>query len=237
MHLPLLNIPLVIKILFLVMMMNLSLVNFTKNPNAIIKGLMKQVRVRDGLLEQQEELVVVERKSNEELKKLLALEKGKVDKLDQEHAQSKETTSNLEVSIGALRYQYDVLQKIHQDLKVQFDTLWSSTSKTSSDPEAPKASTSRCCERCYNIDRNTLCDQGQPPKVEQVLVESCDKAIGKENYHLKNEVKRLDIGIRYPGYRGPPVTAQNSGYDRFPLEVNSWGTIHPIPGNGSTTPD
>jgi hypothetical protein len=49
-----------------------------KNPNAMIKGLMKQVGVRDKLLEQQEELFVQERKSNEELKKLLALEKGKV---------------------------------------------------------------------------------------------------------------------------------------------------------------
>jgi hypothetical protein len=56
------------KILFLVMMimllvtiMNLSQVNFAKNPNTMIKGLMKQVRVRDELLEQQEELLVEER--------------------------------------------------------------------------------------------------------------------------------------------------------------------------------
>jgi hypothetical protein len=57
-----------------------------KNPNAMMKGLMKQVRVRDVLLEQQEELLIQERKSNEELKKLLALEKGMVEKLDQELA-------------------------------------------------------------------------------------------------------------------------------------------------------
>jgi hypothetical protein len=31
---------------------------FHKNPNAMIKGLMKQVRVRDEVLEQQEELLV-----------------------------------------------------------------------------------------------------------------------------------------------------------------------------------
>jgi hypothetical protein len=54
-----------------------------KNPNAMIKGLMKQVGVRDELLEQQEELLVQERRSNKELKKLLALEKRKVEKLDQ----------------------------------------------------------------------------------------------------------------------------------------------------------
>jgi hypothetical protein len=57
-----------------------------KNPNAMIKGLMKQVGARDELLEQQEELLVQERKISEELKKLLELENGKVEKLDQELA-------------------------------------------------------------------------------------------------------------------------------------------------------
>jgi hypothetical protein len=54
-----------------------------KNPNAMIKDFMRQVEARDDLLEQQEELLVQERKISEELKKLLALEKGKVEKLDQ----------------------------------------------------------------------------------------------------------------------------------------------------------
>jgi predicted nuclease with TOPRIM domain len=94
-----------------------------KNPNAMIKGLIKQVGVRDELLEQQEELLVQERKSNEELRKLLALKKGKVEKLNQELAQSKETTCSLKSSIGALQGQHDVLQKTHQDLEVQFDAL------------------------------------------------------------------------------------------------------------------
>jgi hypothetical protein len=53
-----------------------------KNPNAMIKALMKQVGARDELLEQQEELLVQERKFSEELNKLLTLEKGKVEKLD-----------------------------------------------------------------------------------------------------------------------------------------------------------
>jgi hypothetical protein len=48
----------------------------------MIKGLMKQVGARDELLEQQEELFVQEREINKELKKLLTLEKGKVEKLD-----------------------------------------------------------------------------------------------------------------------------------------------------------
>jgi hypothetical protein len=54
-----------------------------KNPNAMIKGLMRQVGARDELLEQQEELLVQERKNRKKLKKLLVLEKCKVEKLDQ----------------------------------------------------------------------------------------------------------------------------------------------------------
>jgi hypothetical protein len=104
----------------------------------MIKGLMKQVGARGELLEEQEELLVQERKISKELKKLLALEKGKVEKLDQELAQSKETTCSLKSLIGALQGQHDVLLKTHQDLEVQFDALWSSSSKTSSDLKAPR---------------------------------------------------------------------------------------------------
>jgi hypothetical protein len=111
-----------------------------KNPNAMIKGLIRQVGARAELLEQQEELLVQERKISEELKKLLALEKGKVEKLDQKHAKSNETPCSLKRSIGALQGQLDVLLKTHQDLEVQFGALWSSTSKISTND---KASTSQ----------------------------------------------------------------------------------------------
>jgi uncharacterized protein involved in exopolysaccharide biosynthesis len=96
---------------------------FMKNPNAIIKGLMKQVGAKDELFEQQEELLVQARKISEELKKLLTLEKGKVEKLDQKLAQRKETTCTLKSSIGALQGQHNVLLKTHQDFEVQFNPL------------------------------------------------------------------------------------------------------------------
>jgi hypothetical protein len=48
----------------------------------MIKCFMKQVGVRDELLEQQEELPAKERKSNEEQNKFLALENSKIEKLD-----------------------------------------------------------------------------------------------------------------------------------------------------------
>jgi hypothetical protein len=107
-----------------------------KNLNAMIKHLMRQVGARDELVEQQEELLVPKRKISEELKKLLAHGKVKVEKLDQELAKSKETTCSLKSSIGALHGQHDILLNTHQDLKVQFDALWSSTSKSSTNNEA-----------------------------------------------------------------------------------------------------
>jgi hypothetical protein len=139
-----------------------------KNPNAIINGLMRQVGARDELLEQQKELLVQERKINEELKKLLTLEKCKVEKLDQELTKSEETTCSLKSLIGALQGQHDVLLKTHQDLEVQFGALWSSTSKTSTNDKS---------------------------SISQVSLETCDDLIAQENDHLKREVKKLELEV------------------------------------------
>jgi hypothetical protein len=73
--------------------------------------------------------------------------------------------------------------------------LWSSTFNKSSGPEAPKASISKGCERCYNLDSDVLCVQSQYSNVKQALVETCDDAIGKENDHLKREVKKLELEV------------------------------------------
>jgi hypothetical protein len=142
---------------------------------------------RDQLLWDQEDLLEQERKNTCELKRLLKLQKYK----NEELAKGKETISSLEGSIGALQDSYDVLQKTHKYLEVQFDALWASTPKPSSTPETTKASTSNGCERCYNIDIDALCAKSQQQNVEQVVVESCDEAIGKENDALNLEVKRL----------------------------------------------
>jgi hypothetical protein len=137
-----------------------------KNLNAMIKDLMRQVGARDELLEQQEELLVQERKISEELKKLLTLEKDKVEKLDQELSKRKETTCSLKSSIGALQGHHDVLLKTYQNLDVKFGAIWSSTSKTSTNGK--------------------VC-------TSQVSVKTCDDQIAQENNHLKREVKKLEL--------------------------------------------
>jgi hypothetical protein len=97
--------------------------------------------------------------------------------IDQELAKSKKTTCTLKSSIVALQGQCDVLLKTHQDLKVQFGALWSSTSKTSTND---KASTS------------------------QVSVETCDDQIAQENDHLKREVKKLELEVNKQAKVQPP---------------------------------
>jgi hypothetical protein len=57
------------------------------------------------------------------------------------------------------------LQKTHKDLEVQFDTLWSSTSKPSNNNET---------------------------SISQVSVKTCDEYVAQENDQLKLEVKRLE---------------------------------------------
>jgi chromosome segregation ATPase len=113
-----------------------------KNPNAMIKELMKQVRVRDELLEQQEELFIHSRKSNEELKKLLTLGKSKVEKLDQELAQSKETTCSLKSSIGPLQ---DHMMSCKRYIKILNCNLilFNQAPLIQSYPKAPKATRSK----------------------------------------------------------------------------------------------
>jgi hypothetical protein len=37
------------------------------------------------------------------------------------------------------------------------------------------------------------------------------------------------IEVKYPGYRGSPVTVQYFGYDQFPKVANGWGTIRHVP--------
>jgi hypothetical protein len=107
-----------------------------KNPKERMKGLLKEIVIRDELLDQQEKLLIQERESNQELKRLLKLENKKSKKLDQDLAESMETISSHKSSSGVLQDSYDVLQKTHKDLKVQFDALLSSTSKPSNNNEA-----------------------------------------------------------------------------------------------------
>jgi hypothetical protein len=127
------------------------------NEENVIKRLGKELVVQDQHLEVQEDLLEQESKITCELKRLLKLEKDKNEEVAQKLTQGKETISSFKNSSGALPDSYDVLQKTHKDLEVQFNALWASTSKPSRTPETTKASPSNSCPRCYNIDIDALC--------------------------------------------------------------------------------
>jgi hypothetical protein len=80
-----------------------------KNSKEMIKVFLKELGIHDELFDEQEKLLVQEKESNQELKKLLKLKNEKNEKLDQELAQSKETISSLKSSSGALQDSYGVL--------------------------------------------------------------------------------------------------------------------------------
>jgi hypothetical protein len=79
---------------------------------------------------------------------------------------------------------------------MQFDALLVSTPKPSCTLKTTKASTSNGCERWYNGDIDTLCAKSRYSNVEQVVIESCDEAIGKENDALKLEVMMLKQKVK-----------------------------------------
>jgi beta-glucosidase-like glycosyl hydrolase len=58
-----------------------------KNPKKRMKRLLKEVGIPDELLDQPEKLLVKEKESNQELKKLLKPKKKKNEKFNQELAQ------------------------------------------------------------------------------------------------------------------------------------------------------
>jgi hypothetical protein len=53
----------------------------------------------------------------------------------------------------------------------------------------------------------------------------------RKKKYFCNEMDDMEKGsmrVLYLGYRRSLVTAKKSGYDRFPLAANNWGTKHPV---------
>jgi hypothetical protein len=79
--------------------------------------------------------------------------------------------------------------------------------------------------------------------IDDILIYS--KNVKEHEQHLWVVLQRLrehqlyakfSVEVIYPGYCRPQVMAKISGYDRFPPAANGWGIIHPIIGDGPTTP-
>ena len=175
---------------------------------------MDELVDKEELLETQEEMLVNDKERINELEKLLALEKEKNEKVDLELAKCKETITSLESSNVALQDKHNVLVKTHNELEVQFDTLWSSTSSSSCANKSTKASTSVGCERCYklNVDTNACVSHKKTidaleSKVNSLMAQALE--IKKKNddekvkyarsVHVNTRRPHVKSGIGYTG--------------------------------------
>jgi hypothetical protein len=172
---------------------------------------MKELVVRDEIFEQQEELLVQE--ALEAWKAILKLEKEKNEIVELELAQSKKTISSLKNSSDALQDWYDILQKNHKNLEVQFDAFWSSTSSSSSELKTIKAFTSNGCGRWYHIvDINVYVSHEKTIDSLKSMVKSFEAKVqenkkssdnGKVEYargeYLNTRMSHVKSGIGYKG--------------------------------------
>jgi exonuclease VII small subunit len=106
------------------------------------------------------------------------LKRDKNEKVELELNKRKETITNLESSSVALQESFDVLQKTHKHIEVQFDSLWSRTSSSSSEFKATKGSTSNAYIRSYKI----------------IDIDAC-ASYNKDIDHLKSIVSALEAKV------------------------------------------
>ena len=125
------------------------------------------------LLHNQQEYLT---KQNEEIKTLKAKEKL--------HASFVSRYENL-------LNKYNLLDNEHEELKMKYKSL-ESKSESSSDKSFP--CNIPCAIPIVKVDASTSCDL--TPCNEDVVVETCDDLIAKENDELKQEVERLYTDLR-----------------------------------------
>jgi len=125
------------------------------------------------LLHNQQEYLI---KQNEEIKALKSKEKL--------HASFVSRYENL-------LNKFNLLDNEHKELKMKYETL-ESKSESSSDKSFP--CNIPCAISFDKVDASTSCDL--TPCNENVIVETCDDLIAKENDELKQEIERLMTDLR-----------------------------------------
>jgi hypothetical protein len=198
---------------------NLDFDKLSKKDMIKIKNLFERLQEQELLLEQQEEYLIGKieelKTLNEEHEKLKhthtsligkhkSLEKeyacttnvsSCVDPLEKENTNLKAQLEVLTSKHAKMQKDYEMLKCSHEDLQDVHVILQVSheVMVTSVKHFQPHAQECTCSPNIVNsICANACCSQSQHSNIEQVLVESCDEAIGKENDNLKLEVKRLE---------------------------------------------
>ena len=135
---------------------------FGKKAFTKIKTLMKKLEKRDRCLEMQGDIITQEREKNLALEESITEEKIKVKKLTVELSLANDSIgkltkehSSVNDQIASLKNEKSVAQECltrmeqkYQDLELNFNTLWTSTSTSPKATDDSNVSTSNGCKRC-----------------------------------------------------------------------------------------
>ena len=83
---------------------------------------------------------------------------------------------------------FNLLGNEHKELKIKYESF-EAKNESSSDKSFP------CNTPIFKVDASTSCDL--TPCNEDVIIETCDDLIAKENDELKQEVERLMADLRW----------------------------------------
>jgi hypothetical protein len=180
--------------------MTAILKNLDKNATAKFNELMEELNEKNDLLEKQEDLLILEKKRNLELKELITKQEEKSKALDKELVESKETNTSLKSANVALQ---DELVCLNKSLELQFDTLLSNASTSQHDPSI-NSPIAQPCLRCKDIDVDACATNVKLIESLKVKITSLEGEAQQKKKYLEEEKLKYARGA-YLNSRRPNI--------------------------------
>jgi hypothetical protein len=177
--------------------------NLDKDAIAKFNELMEELNEKNDLLEKQEDLLILEKKRNLELKELITKQEEKCKALNKELVKSKETNNSLKSANVALQ---DELVCLNKSLELQFDTLLSNASASQYDPSI-NSSIAQPCLRCKDIDIDACATNVKLIESLKVKITSLEVEAQQKKKDLEEEKLKYAIELK---------TSQHQGWYWFP---------------------
>jgi uncharacterized protein (DUF3084 family) len=184
-------------------MENNMIKKFGKKGHMEIKKLLYKLEEKKEILHEQEDLLILEKERNLALKKSLAEEKAKVEKLttdlslandskrgcQKDYTLANESLASQKATHSELQSSLSCLTEKYRTLEANYSSLWESTKATPSTRLDSSASTSKGCSICSNIDINAI-------KTNNARLEEKIKSKDKEIARLNMLVTQGNIGAK-----------------------------------------
>jgi hypothetical protein len=183
--------------------------NLDKNAIAKFNELIEELNEKNDILEKQENLLIIEKKRNLELKELITKQEEKCKALDKELVESKETNTSLKSANVALQ---DELICLNKSLELQFDTFLSNAS-TSQHDSSTSLSIAQSCIRCKDIDVDACATNVKLIESLKVKITSLESEAQQKKKDLEEEKLKYARGA-YLNSRRPNIK-DGIGFQRF----------------------